>query len=134
MNVGHIHRIRKRDQSRSDNGDGDVWLGKFAKFIPGEALIIYPIGKAGSSESLLPYWPLIVVLVIVILRFFTISGGDWKKKLLSILISIVAFTCWVLANGDQFGPITPNFPHAEEITIWGGLFWLAIASTFFKGD
>jgi len=128
---GDIHRI-KNDKSRS--GDGDTVLGRFAKLIPAEALLIYPIGKAASPDELLKYWPLVVIVLVVILRSFTISGGKRLNKIISILISLVAFLFWVLANGDQIGPIAPTFPYSDVITIWGGLFWLALASIAFKGD
>ena len=114
-----LHRIRSSGARAS--GDGDVFLGRLLKLVPGEALVVYPIGKAASPAELLPYWPPIVLGLIIFLRVLTTREKHRNSQALAVVISCITFILWVLANGDSFGPFVLNFENADIILVWAGL-------------
>ena len=127
-----IHRIHS--SSSRGSGDGDIFIGRLLKLIPGEALVVYPIGKAATPHELAPYWPPIVLILIVFLRILTTREKHRNAQAMAVVISCITFVIWVLANGDPIGPFEPNFKYADIFLVWAGLIWLVVASAFYKGS
>lgn len=132
-NLKGMHRISSGGGVRG--GDGDVFLGRLLKLIPGEALVIYPIGKAAAENSqYVSYWPLVVLLVVIALRVFTTRDKGKGAQSAAIVISCITYFIWVLANGDSFGPISLKFDDANIFLVWAGVIWMAVSSKLYKGD
>ncbi|HVK79633.1 MAG TPA: hypothetical protein VM915_03390 [Verrucomicrobiae bacterium] len=131
FDITGLHRIRR--SGARDDGDGDVYLGRLLKLVPGEALLIYPIGKAASPPEMASYWPIIVAFIVVALRVFTTREKGRSSQIVAVLISLVTYVIWVLANGDAFGPLSLTIANGNVWLIWAALGWIAI-SPIYKGS
>jgi len=129
--IGYIHRLNDATP-KLRGGNSDVYLGRLTKLIPAEALLIYPIGLAGTAEELKIWWPTFVAFLIVVIRCFTTRGSDGKPQFIPIFISLITFILWVYANGDSVMGLEWNYEHADTLTVWGGLFWIAIGAAITK--
>tara|TARA_R110000744_G_scaffold56810_2_gene119714 strand:+ start:855 stop:1292 length:438 start_codon:yes stop_codon:yes gene_type:complete len=123
--------LRVRDNSQARGGAGDVFAGRLLKLIPAEAMLIYPIGKAGSDQATAVYWPFFVGLVIVLIRLratrekpstITAKPGAQYRN---IAFALATFFLWVLANGDPVGGLALNVDESGTLVVWSGLGWIA---------